>query len=99
MADYPFGMGGQVPVLEDSDGDHRYDKSTLFAEGLVFPTGILSDNAAIKPHVRRLAESRFSLDELWSNERLALMREQLQSASDLDFPTISGCWSGLAAVF
>ncbi len=48
MADYPLGMddkgkpGGRVRVLEDSDGDGRYDKSTLFAEGLNFPNGMLT---------------------------------------------------------
>jgi len=46
MADYPLGLdgkgkpGGRVRMLEDTDGDGRYDKSTLFAEGLNFPTGI-----------------------------------------------------------
>ncbi|MSU27808.1 MAG: hypothetical protein EXS27_07825 [Pedosphaera sp.] len=29
-------------VLEDTDRDGRYDKSTLFAEGLKFPTGLLT---------------------------------------------------------
>ena len=33
--------GGRVRVLEDTDGDGRYDKSTIFAEGLSFPNGIL----------------------------------------------------------
>ena len=48
MADYPLGMdgkgkaGGRVRVLEDADGDGRYDKSTLFADGLYFPTGLLT---------------------------------------------------------
>ena len=48
MADYPLGMdgkgqpGGRVRVLEDTDGDGRYDTSRLFAEGLNFPTGILT---------------------------------------------------------
>ena len=48
MADYPLGLdgngkpGGRVRILEDTDGDGRYDKSTLFAEGLRFPTGILT---------------------------------------------------------
>ena len=48
MADYPLGMdnkgkpGGRVRVLEDSDGDGRYDKSTLFADGLNFPNGLLT---------------------------------------------------------
>ena len=48
MVDYPLGMdgkgkpGGRVRVLEDTDGDGRYDKSTIFADGLNFPTGILT---------------------------------------------------------
>ncbi len=48
MADYPLGMdgngkaGGRVRVLEDSNADGRYDKSTLFADGLNFPNGILT---------------------------------------------------------
>jgi len=48
MADYPLGMdgegklGGRVRVLEDVDGDGRMDTSTLFAEGLNFPNGILT---------------------------------------------------------
>jgi putative membrane-bound dehydrogenase-like protein len=48
MADYPLGLdgkgapGGRVRVLEDTDGDGRYDRSTLFAEGLSFPNGILT---------------------------------------------------------
>ena len=48
MADYPLGMdnagkpGGRVRLLEDTDGDGRCDKSTLFADGLNFPNGILT---------------------------------------------------------
>jgi putative membrane-bound dehydrogenase-like protein len=48
MADYPLGMdgkgkpGGRVRVLEDADGDGRYEKGQLFAEGLNFPNGILT---------------------------------------------------------
>jgi len=50
MADYPVGMtndekdmtpGGRVRCLEDVDGDGVYDKSTLFADDLNFPNGIL----------------------------------------------------------
>lgn len=47
MADYPLGMdgagepGGRIRVLEDQDGDGRYDSSSLFAEGLPFPNGLL----------------------------------------------------------
>ncbi len=48
MADYPLGLdgqgraGGRVRVLEDTDRDGRYDRATLFADGLSFPTGILT---------------------------------------------------------
>ena len=47
MADYPLGIdgkgkpGGRVRFLEDTDGDGRYDKSTIFAENLNFPNGLL----------------------------------------------------------
>ena len=46
MRDYPLGMdgkgkpGGVVKVLTDTDGDGIYDKATVFAEGIPFPTGI-----------------------------------------------------------
>ncbi len=46
MRDYPFRPGeGQMPQgtvrrLEDTDGDGRFDRSTVFAEGLLWPTGI-----------------------------------------------------------
>lgn len=33
-----------IVVLEDTDGDGKADKSTVFAEGLLIPTGILPDN-------------------------------------------------------
>ena len=48
MADYPLGMdgkgepGGRVRILEDSDADGQYDRSSVFADGLRFPTGILT---------------------------------------------------------
>jgi len=48
MADYPMGMdgkgkpGGRVRILEDTNGDGRYDKSSIFADGLNFPTGVLT---------------------------------------------------------
>jgi putative membrane-bound dehydrogenase-like protein len=44
--DYPTGMdghwkpGGRVKFLTDTNGDGRYDKATLFLEGIPFPTGI-----------------------------------------------------------
>lgn len=48
MADYPLGLGedgaagGRVRVLEDRDRDGSYEHSTLFAEGLNFPNGIIT---------------------------------------------------------
>ena len=46
MRDYPLGIdgkgqpGGVVKCLTDSDGDGRWEKATVFAEGLRFPTGV-----------------------------------------------------------
>lgn len=46
MGDYPLGEdgkgspGGRVRVLNDDDGDGRYDRSTLFLDGLRYPNGI-----------------------------------------------------------
>ena len=47
MGDYPLGLdgrgkfGGQVRFLEDTDGDGRYDRSTVFLDGLGFPNGVM----------------------------------------------------------
>lgn len=47
MADYPLGIdgkgkpGGRIRFLEDTTGDGKYDKSTLFLDGIRFPNGIL----------------------------------------------------------
>jgi putative membrane-bound dehydrogenase-like protein len=46
MRDYPMGMdgnwkpGGRVRLLESTKGDGRYDKATVFLDGLPFPTGV-----------------------------------------------------------
>ncbi|MGA0557893.1 PVC-type heme-binding CxxCH protein [Larkinella sp. VNQ87] len=37
----------KVFVLEDTDGDGKADKSTLFAEGLITPTGILPGDGGV----------------------------------------------------
>ena len=53
MADYPLGIdgkgkpGGRVSFLEDTNGDGQYDKATLFAEELSFPTGVLTWGSGI----------------------------------------------------
>ncbi len=45
--DYPLGMdgrgkpGGVVKVLDDTDGDGRYDKATPFLEDVPFPTSVM----------------------------------------------------------
>ena len=47
MGDYPLGIdgkgksGGRVRFLEDTDGDGKYDKSTIFLDGLNFPNGVM----------------------------------------------------------
>ncbi len=48
MGDYPLGAdkqgapGGRVRYLEDTDGDGKYDRSTLFLEGLAYPNGVMA---------------------------------------------------------
>jgi putative membrane-bound dehydrogenase-like protein len=47
MGDYPLGTdakgkpGGKVKYLEDTDGDGKYDRATVFLDGLPFPTSVL----------------------------------------------------------
>lgn len=42
MTDYPLGgVKGSVKVLEDSNGDGKYDKAVSFLTDLDFPTGVL----------------------------------------------------------
>jgi putative membrane-bound dehydrogenase-like protein len=43
MPGYPIDTRpiGQVKRLEDADGDGRYEKATVFADGLVLPTGVM----------------------------------------------------------
>jgi putative membrane-bound dehydrogenase-like protein len=47
MGDYPLGTdgkgkpGGRIKFLESTKGDGKYDKMTVFMEGLAFPTGVL----------------------------------------------------------
>jgi putative membrane-bound dehydrogenase-like protein len=46
MYDYPSGLdgkfkpGGRVSVLEDTDGDGVFNKSTVFLDNIPFPTGV-----------------------------------------------------------
>lgn len=47
MADYPKGLdgkgqpGGRIRVLESTRGDGRFDRATLFADGLKSPTAVM----------------------------------------------------------
>ncbi|MEX2285786.1 MAG: PVC-type heme-binding CxxCH protein, partial [Planctomycetaceae bacterium] len=47
MADYPVGIdgngkpGGRIRVLQDTDGDGKYDHAKLFLDGLNFPNGVM----------------------------------------------------------
>jgi len=47
MRDYPLGMdgkgkpGGRIKFLEDTNGDGRYDKATVFLDGVSFPSGVM----------------------------------------------------------
>src|SRR6195256_5179110 len=50
---YPTGPGkgnppaGQIVLLEDTDGDGKYDKRTVFADGLTFPNGVMPWNGGV----------------------------------------------------
>jgi putative membrane-bound dehydrogenase-like protein len=43
MPGYPLDTGptGRVKLLEDTDGDGRLDRTTIFADSLVLPTGVM----------------------------------------------------------
>ena len=42
MLDYPTAAtSGRIRMLEDRDGDGRYERATVFADGLPFPNGVL----------------------------------------------------------
>src|ERR1043166_6982511 len=53
MRDYPYGFGpdrkpgGTIRLLEDTNNDGKIDRSTLFAEGLSFPTSVVPWNGGI----------------------------------------------------
>ncbi|AMV36102.1 PVC-type heme-binding CxxCH protein [Planctomyces sp. SH-PL62] len=48
MLDYPRGpASGKVRLLEDRDGDGRYERASTFAEGLNFPNGVLPWNGGV----------------------------------------------------
>ncbi len=43
MTDYPSGpVNGRIRLLEDRDGDGRYERATVFATNLAFPNGVMA---------------------------------------------------------
>lgn len=48
MRDYPMGMdgkwkpGGRIKYLESTKGDGHYDKATIYADNIPFPTGVMA---------------------------------------------------------
>ena len=88
MADYPLGLddkgkpGGRVRYLEDTDQDGRYDKSTVFVDGIPFPTGVLPLNTdadhpvcliSAAPYVV-VAGEKTSWNKLIKKERAVLLQ-------------------------
>src|SRR3989475_8129694 len=48
MTDYPSGpVSGRIRLLEDRDGDGRYEHSVVFADKIAFPTGVMPWNGGI----------------------------------------------------
>src|SRR5438046_1415468 len=48
MTDYPSGpASGRIRMLEDHDGDGRYERATVFADKIAFPNGVMPFNGGI----------------------------------------------------
>jgi putative membrane-bound dehydrogenase-like protein len=48
MIDYPLGpTAGRIRLLEDRDGDGRYEVASVFAAGLKFPNGVLAAQGGV----------------------------------------------------
>jgi putative membrane-bound dehydrogenase-like protein len=48
MIDYPLGpTAGRIRLLEDRDGDGRYEHANVFASGLNFPNGVLAARGGV----------------------------------------------------
>src|SRR5438132_10361911 len=48
MTDYPSGpVSGRIRMLEDRDGDGRYERATVFADKIAFPNGVMPWNGGV----------------------------------------------------
>src|SRR5947208_3971289 len=48
MTDYPSGpVSGRIRLLEDRDGDGRYERATVFADKIAFPNGVMPWNGGV----------------------------------------------------
>ncbi|HKI71623.1 MAG TPA: PVC-type heme-binding CxxCH protein, partial [Verrucomicrobiae bacterium] len=48
MTDYPSGpVSGRIRMLEDRDGDGRYERATVFADKIAFPNGVMPWNGGL----------------------------------------------------
>lgn len=77
---YPQIEPGQLPndkvlILEDTDGDGRCDKTTIFADGLMIPTGIeLGDGGVYVGHGTELLFFRDTNGDGKADERRVVLR-------------------------
>ena len=77
---YPQLEPGQIPndkvlVLEDTDRDGRCDKTTVFADGLMIPTGIeLGDGGVYVGHGTELLFLKDTNGDLKADERRVVLR-------------------------
>jgi putative heme-binding domain-containing protein len=77
---YPQIEPGQTPndkvlILEDTDGDGRCDKTTVFADGLMIPTGLeLGDGGAYVGHGTELLFLKDTDGDGKADERRVLLR-------------------------
>ncbi|MEM9701859.1 MAG: sorbosone dehydrogenase, partial [Planctomycetota bacterium] len=53
----------QIVILEDTDGDGASDKTTVFADGLLIPTGVLPDADGKGAYVANSTELLYLRDE------------------------------------
>jgi len=61
MHGYPLDIGGsgRVVILSDTNADGKPDRSTVFADGLRLPTGIMRWKNGVRSGFRAVAKRRF----------------------------------------